>query len=356
MATQSLTCTRKGCGKQYDPSTAVGNSCAYHPGNVVFHEGLKSYSCCSDLPGHRPVLDFDEFMKIPGCTTGKHATEQTPVKAPAPAQPSTSSVPSVTVSKDADGKEIYTTTGSSKPPATASHRPLTPPPAPKKLDEDEDDLEKPVEGGATCQRQGCNATFINDAESRTGNGEAATCQYHPMPPLFREGSKGYLCCKPKVLEFEEFLKIPGCKTGRHVFVKKIKPTDPTDELVQPRIDHYQTPSTVHVTVYAKKVDQDRSSVVIKDEHVHLDLYLPESKRCLQTLTLYGTVQPDQSTFKIFGTKVEITLVKKQARAWSLLEKTDAELPPAFGYTFGTSGRTGTIGAKDAILDANNINK
>ena len=29
----------------------------------VFHEGLKSYSCCSDK--NKPVLDFDEFMRIP---------------------------------------------------------------------------------------------------------------------------------------------------------------------------------------------------------------------------------------------------------------------------------------------------
>ncbi|KAG8884072.1 hypothetical protein FRB97_005294 [Tulasnella sp. 331] len=294
-------------------------------------------------------------MKIPGCTTGKHVTEQAPAKAaPVQAQPA-KSTPSMTVSKDSDGKEVYTTVGSSKPPGGESHRPLTPP-VPRKIEEDEDDLEKPVEVGTKCQRQGCNAAFISNAESRTGGGEAAACQYHPMPPLFREGSKGYLCCKPKVLEFEEFLKIRGCKTGNHVFVKKMKPTDPTDELVQPRIDHYQTPSTVHVTVYAKKVNQDRSSVIIKDEHVYLDLYLPENKRCLQTLTLYGTVQPDQSSFKFYGAKVEITLVKQQARAWSLLERTDAELPPAFGYTFGASGRTGTVGSKDAVLDDNNINK
>lgn len=34
--------------------------------------------------------------------------------------------------------------------------------------------------------------------------------------------QGYLCCKRRVLEFEEFLKIPGCKIGRHVFAPKKK--------------------------------------------------------------------------------------------------------------------------------------
>ena len=38
-------------------------------------------------------------------------------------------------------------------------------------------------------------------------------------PIFHEGSKGYTCCKRRVLEFDEFMKIEGCKTKeRHMFV------------------------------------------------------------------------------------------------------------------------------------------
>jgi CHORD len=63
----------------------------------------------------------------------------------------------------------------------------------------------------------------------------------PPQPIFHEGSKvrflffshekivdgerltqGYLCCKRRVLEFEEFLKIAGCTEGRHLFVPKSK--------------------------------------------------------------------------------------------------------------------------------------
>lgn len=39
-------------------------------------------------------------------------------------------------------------------------------------------------------------------------------------PIFHEGSKGYFCCKRRVLEFDEFLKIEGCKVGKHVFVPR----------------------------------------------------------------------------------------------------------------------------------------
>ena len=55
-------CTHKGCGQEYDPENNGPGSCTYHPGAPVFHEGLKSWSCCRDV--NKPVLDFDEFMKI----------------------------------------------------------------------------------------------------------------------------------------------------------------------------------------------------------------------------------------------------------------------------------------------------
>jgi hypothetical protein len=43
--------------------------------------------------------------------------------------------------------------------------------------------------------------------------------HHPGAPIFHEGSKGYSCCKRRVLEFDQFMKIEGCKTrDRHMFV------------------------------------------------------------------------------------------------------------------------------------------
>lgn len=36
-----------------------------------------------------------------------------------------------------------------------------------------------------------------------------------------------------------------------------------------RIDHYQTPTDVHVSVFAKQVNQDKSSVLFEDEMVCL---------------------------------------------------------------------------------------
>jgi len=43
--------------------------------------------------------------------------------------------------------------------------------------------------------------------------------FHPGVPIFHEGSKGYTCCKRRVLEFDEFMRIEGCTTkNRHLFI------------------------------------------------------------------------------------------------------------------------------------------
>ena len=79
---------------------------------------------------------------------------------------------------------------------------------------EQDDLSMPVEKGTKCKRNGCNAVYVSDEVSR-GEGPEAKCVFHPRyflfrdyfngsPPLFHEGSKGYMCCKRKVLEFDEY--------------------------------------------------------------------------------------------------------------------------------------------------------
>lgn len=68
----------------------------------------------------------------------------------------------------------------------------------------------------TCRRRGCNATSPSDG---IGSRDGEECVYHPGQALFHEGSKGWTCCKRRVLEFDEFMKIKGCKEkNKHLFV------------------------------------------------------------------------------------------------------------------------------------------
>ncbi|KZT54585.1 chord-domain-containing protein [Calocera cornea HHB12733] len=359
------TCNRKGCGKEFDPAKNDDGDCHYHPGAPVFHEGQKCWSCCKDV--NKPVLTFDEFLAIPGCATGKHTLlVQESAPPPSAAKPS----PATTVTKSADGTETYSTAPLPAPQAaTAASPKLSAPPAPlpaaapapkepakpAPLEIPEDEPGVTVEKGVRCKRNGCSAVFVDEATSR-GEGEGAECVFHPAPPIFHEGSKGYMCCKRRVLEFDEFLKIRGCTTGKHLFAPEPdEEPEEEEEAVQCRLDHYQTPSTVQVSVFAKKADKARSTVVITPSTVSLDLFLPEHKRFRRTLRLYGPIVPAESEYTILGSKVELKLVKTDTRSWNMLElpREGTPVPEGFNLTFGVGGRTGSIGAKEVVLDGDN---
>ncbi|KAF5387119.1 hypothetical protein D9615_001635 [Tricholomella constricta] len=332
-------CTRKGCGKIFDQDST--ESCTHHAGGPVFHEGLKSWSCCNDL--YKPVLEFDEFMKIPGCTQADRHTVETPKAEALKPSPTTSSF---TMTNSGSGKEVY----SSGPKQSIS--PPSPSPAPAPVVEEEDDLNIAVVPGTSCRRIGCKVAFVSDAVNRQGDGEGTICTYHSAPPLFREGSKGYLCCKRRVLEFDEFLKIGGCKTGRHLFSPS-NTLPATEEMTTCRVDHYQTVDQVHVSIFAKKADRERSIIGFEETQVKLDIYLPGAKRFSRTLDLFGPIDPEHSSYQFFGTKVELHLRKRDGRSWTVLEKTVQDLRN-ISLTFGVGGRTGTVGAKQVVLD--DINK
>lgn len=88
----------------------------------------------------------------------------------------------------------------------------------------------------------------------------------------------------------------------------------------------------------------------------VDLYLPSNKRHLKTFALYGPIDASSSTFRIMGTKVEMTLVKADGRSWPTLEapkETEKVKAGKYGQsqiTFGVSGRTGTSGAKEMVYN------
>lgn len=168
-------------------------------------------------------------------------------------------------------KEVYTSPSRIPPPALATPSvtaALSTANSTENLVEEEDDLLAVVAVGTICKRKACGVAFVSDEYNRAGDGKGAICIYHPASPIFREGSKGYLCCKRRVLEFDEFLKIEGCKTGRHIFALRSKPVSEELEEVKCRMDHYQTPTEVHVSVFAKNCDKEHSRVTFDDNQVN----------------------------------------------------------------------------------------
>ncbi|KAK3672691.1 hypothetical protein LTR78_007503 [Recurvomyces mirabilis] len=300
-------CVHKGCGKSFSDSD---EPCIYHPGPPVFHEGQKGWKCCKPR-----VLTFDEFMTIPPCTTGKHSTvDDTPAPEP---QPSNEDV-EAKIKEQKEKQENLGPAVSRAPVAAQTARPTPSPVPPEPVDED-DDPDASVTAGASCKRKGCGASYKSDS-SREGE----ECIHHPGQPLFHEGSKGWTCCKKRVLEFDEFMKLPGCTTkSRHLFIGAKKDLSSEEEVKDVRNDFYQTATTVIASLYLKKIDKERSKVVFKNKNtVDLDLHTSDSKRYRTSMTTFAPIDEEKSSFKIMGTKLELTLVKGSGVGWPVLRADD----------------------------------
>ncbi|KAG0319715.1 hypothetical protein BGZ97_001590 [Linnemannia gamsii] len=333
-------CTHRGCEKTYDEASNTDTACTFHPQGPIFHEGLKGWSCCS-----KRVISFDQFLAIPGCSIGRHTDLPREEFAPAPSSDEkvevveTKPASPAPVAVQKNGTEVYGSApvpkpaASPKPTAPAAAAPAEP------IIEEEDDLSVPVAVGKTCLRRGCGQTYVSEEESR---GSKVSCQYHPGSPVFHEGSKGWSCCPRKVLEFDEFLKLKGCRnTNQHLFVGA-KKEEKVEELVHCRHDWYQTQTHINLSIFAKKVEAKSAVVEFKEREVNIDLKMPDGKRFKLVLPLFQPIEPAGSSFEVLGTKVEITMKKGNGISWATLEPSEGA---KCWTTFGTTGGAGTVGSK-----------
>lgn len=348
LAHDMVICKRRGCGADFNPDDlAQGGECKYHPGAPVFHEGLKSWSCCKET--NKPVMEFDQFLALPGCATAPtHTTEKqepAPTQVPGGKVKDTSADVKQTTNalNDVQLNEIAPPKPAAKTPSVPGRAPIAPSAAPKPSapKEPEPEAQDPlsmqsVPSGAKCHRRACNYTVETEIAQRDRSKEV--CRYHPGTPIFHEGSKGYTCCKRRVLDFDDFLQIAPCTKAEHGHLFA-PPTPASGELVQCRLDHYETPDDVRITVYAKAVDAAKSLVDIQTEQVRLDLHLDpvgsitHARRFEKTLLPYSEVDPEKSSYTIGKMKLDLVLVKRSpGQSWPALERGD----PVHGYgvTFG----------------------
>lgn len=86
-----------------------------------------------------------------------------------------------------------------------------------------------------------------------------------------------------------------------------------------RHDFYQTPTTVHASLYLKKISKADATVSFSSPTtIDLDLPTSDHKRYTATMPLFGPVDTERSTWKIMGTKMELTLVKAEGGSWPVL--------------------------------------
>ncbi|KAK5114834.1 hypothetical protein LTR62_001991 [Meristemomyces frigidus] len=253
-------------------------------------------------------------MTIPPCTTGKHSTVDD--TAAAEPQPTDGDV-EAKIKAQKEEQESFGPAVARGPVATQPARP-TPSPAPPESADEDDDPSISVLEGASCKRKGCGVQY------KGGSREGEECIHHPGQPLFHEGSKGWTCCKKRVLEFDEFMKLPGCTTKpHHLFVGAKKDPSSAEELKDVRNDFYQTATTVIASLYLKKIDKERSKVEFADKDtVELDLRTSDNKRYRTCMTTFAPIDEAKSSFKIMGTKLELTLVKANGTGWPVLRADD----------------------------------
>jgi hypothetical protein len=329
-----LKCLHKGCGHTY---TDPAETCIYHPGPPEFHEGQKGWLCCKPR-----VLTFDEFLAIEGCTRGRHDASSDGTEAWRKENGKEEMKEEVVMPKEKVPEEEVrkvrpiavserTVAGSlaSAMQSVGTPRSTTPQPPVLEEDSDEDGVEGTLVEGMSCKRRGCDQTF----SKKVGRKEEK-CVYHPGVPLFHEGSKGWTCCKRKVLEFEEFLKIEGCKerTGHCYVGKKAKEKEKEqggeelkDEDV--RSDFYQTATAVIASFYLKKIVKDKAQVDFVDSRtVKLDLPTSDGKRYRSDVQVWGEIDPAACKSRILGTKLEVTLAKggDASTGWPVLRATDRD--------------------------------
>jgi len=289
-------CGRNGCGVEFCERDNTDIACRFHPDNVLFHEGLKGWKCCT-----KRETDFDDALKIPGCAVGRHVPEE-PKLAKSKSSQTTSALPTeMEVHLSGDGKEVYSDKRALRPTTTTTSTTstLASPPVPKK--EMSDPPDAVILPGTKCNHATCSATYVDESS------RIELCTYHSGVPLFHEGSKGWTCCKTKALEFDELFKIEGCTEGRHKFVKDPVPA------ASIRRDFYQSPTSVIISFYSKAVKPD-SVVTFEERKFRVSFHLATGERYEEDVLLSHPCRPSESSFSILGTKVEIIL-KKNGEDW-----------------------------------------
>ena len=192
-------------------------------------------------------------MQIPPCTTGLHSTTDV---APQPDD----NKPKQDEAELARKIESLNAAAPMRKPIQPAQSAPTPPPPPPESEDDDPSLEIP--DGANCRRKACDAKY-KKGSSREGE----KCVHHPGVPIFHEGSKGYSCCKRRVLEFDQFLMIEGCQEkDKHLFVGSGKKDSEEDVLTTIRQDEA---TTIKIDILLTKPQARLLPNSIERHRVHL---------------------------------------------------------------------------------------
>ena len=143
-------------------------------------------TCCG-----KSNMDWDEFLKIPGCANGSHSDIK-PTR-PLPRSIDDSKISPVPIPK-------LSVCSFNNVQAEVNKTEEAPrPQKPWKSDS----------GLFRCRHAGCQALY--DPACNTED----SCEYHPGVATFKDTRKYWPCCEAGSYDWDEFMKIPRCQRGQH---------------------------------------------------------------------------------------------------------------------------------------------
>ncbi|NXS09393.1 SGT1 protein, partial [Neodrepanis coruscans] len=145
---------------------------------------------------------------------------------------------------------------------------------------------------------------------RKGLGEYHIKNYASALESFREGQRLDNVDDTFTIWIKRCEEILNGKKNHIYFVR---------DLTGPVYDWYQTESQVIVTIMVKNVQKDDVSVQFSEKEVNASVRLPSGENFSLKLDLLHSIVPEQSTFKVLSTKVEIKMKKPEAVRWEKLE-------------------------------------
>ncbi|KAG7883676.1 hypothetical protein KL938_002913 [Ogataea parapolymorpha] len=94
---------------------------------------------------------------------------------------------------------------------------------------------------------------------------------------------------------------------------------------KPKVDWYDSKDMVNVSIYVKNIPPTTLKIDFQETSVSVSFKTSENadfNYCLDPL--YGSIVPSKSSFKVFGTKLELYLAKETEETWKALEKVEPD--------------------------------
>ena len=87
-----------------------------------------------------------------------------------------------------------------------------------------------------------------------------------------------------------------------------------------RTDWYETGNTIDISLYVKRIDKESVKVEFKDESLSVHFKTFDGQNFNYDIAkLYSTIVPPECSYIVFGTKMELSLIKQEKIKWPKLE-------------------------------------